>query len=117
VLDATGQLNTLDPTSDAHVGRLIYQVSNRGTVDEIQRTSLSRADNGAIRLFHAKSDKETIAAWKLDLIRVLQIFNVSSFGPFQQSLTAPSLSDQAGNQYNLDGDGYPSSRADRSGRY
>ena len=30
------------------------------------------------RLFHAKTDKETIAAWKSDLGKVLLIFNVRS---------------------------------------
>ena len=28
------------------------------------------------RLVHAKSDKETIAAWKLDLNRILHVFTV-----------------------------------------
>ena len=30
------------------------------------------------RLFHAKNDKETIASWRLDLNRILHIFNVRS---------------------------------------
>ena len=32
----------------------------------------------ASRLFHAQNDKEAIAAWRLDLNRVLQVFNVRS---------------------------------------
>jgi len=32
------------------------------------------------RLANAKNDKEIIAAWKLDLIRILQVFNVRSAG-------------------------------------
>jgi hypothetical protein len=30
------------------------------------------------RLVHAKNDKETIASWRLDLNRILHIFNVRS---------------------------------------
>ena len=32
--------------------------------------------NRASRLLHAKNDKEKIAAWKLDLNAILQVFNV-----------------------------------------
>ena len=32
--------------------------------------------NTASRLFHAKNDKEKIAAWRLDLNGILQVFNV-----------------------------------------
>jgi methyl-accepting chemotaxis protein len=32
--------------------------------------------NPVSRLFHAKNDKETIAAWRLDLNRILHVFNV-----------------------------------------
>jgi len=42
-------------------------------IDKRERGLLSRVAN-------AKSDKETIAAWKLDLIRILQVFNVRSIG-------------------------------------
>ena len=34
--------------------------------------------NAVSRSFHAKKDKETIAAWKLDLYNVLRIFKVRS---------------------------------------
>jgi len=37
--------------------------------------------NAAFRFLHAKNDKETIVAWKLDLSRVLQVFNVRSVLP------------------------------------
>jgi len=36
-----------------------------------------RGRNLLSRLAHAKNDKETIATWKLDLNRILHIFNVS----------------------------------------
>lgn len=34
--------------------------------------------NGVSRLFHAKNDKEKIAAWKSDINRILHVFNVRS---------------------------------------
>ena len=34
--------------------------------------------NVVSRLFNAKDDKDTIAAWRLDLNRILQVFNVRS---------------------------------------
>jgi len=42
-----------------------------------------------LRLFHAKKDKETIAAWKVDLNRILHIFNVRPVGPPWRSLIVP----------------------------
>ena len=42
--------------------------------------------NAVSRLFHAKSDKETIAGWKAELNRILLVFNVRSI-----ALAWPSL--------------------------
>ena len=33
------------------------------------------------RALHAQSDKDAIAAWKQDFLRILQIFNVCSASP------------------------------------
>jgi hypothetical protein len=43
--------------------------------------------NVAIRFILAKGDKERIAAWKQDLVRVLHVFNVRSIGPVEHSCT------------------------------
>ena len=44
---------------------------------EIQGKVLNQSRrNIASRLFHAKNDKDAIAAWKLDLNRILHVFNV-----------------------------------------
>jgi len=52
------------------------------TVAEIQRKVIKQSGrNAASRLLHAKNDKETIAAWKSDLDRILRIFNVCSIVP------------------------------------
>ena len=46
---------------------------------EIQRKAIKRSKRNAVsRLVHAKSDKDVIAGWKLDLDRILRIFNVCS---------------------------------------
>ena len=42
------------------------------------------------RHFHAKNDKEKIAAWRLDLGRILDVFNVRSIAPVWHSLTLHS---------------------------
>jgi predicted YcjX-like family ATPase len=52
---------------------------NRSTLAEIQRKIIKRGKRNALsRLFHAKIDKETIAAWKSDLNKILLVFNVRS---------------------------------------
>ena len=44
---------------------------------EIQVNIINRGKRNPIsRHLHAKNDKERIAAWKLDLVRILQVFNV-----------------------------------------
>ena len=74
---------------DAYVGRFIYQPHNRRAVAEIQRNIIKRGKRSAIsRLFHAKEDKETIAAWRLDLNRILHVFNVRTIAAVRALLTA-----------------------------
>jgi hypothetical protein len=52
---------------------------DRSTLAEIQRKIIRKGKRNAVtRLLHAKNDKETIAAWKLDLNKILLIFNVRS---------------------------------------
>ena len=38
------------------------------------------------QVLHSKNDKDAIAAWRQDLNRILQIFNVRSVNPVWQSL-------------------------------
>jgi len=48
---------------------------------EIQGRIVGKRERGLLsRLAHAKNDKELIAAWKSDLVRILQVFNVRSAG-------------------------------------
>jgi hypothetical protein len=46
-------------------------------VADIQEKVIKRGKRHAVsRLFHAKSEKDSIAAWRQDLNRVIHIFNV-----------------------------------------
>ena len=58
---------------------------------DIQTKIIERnARNALSRLLHAKNDRETITAWKLDLDRTLHIFNVGSVTHARSSLTVLS---------------------------
>ena len=55
---------------------------------EIHRKVIKQSGrNAASRILQAANDKDTIAAWKLDLDRILQVFNVRSIVPSWSSLT------------------------------
>jgi hypothetical protein len=48
-------------------------------VADIQRNVVKQGKrNGISRHIHARNDKERIAAWKLDLNKILHVFNVRS---------------------------------------
>jgi hypothetical protein len=49
---------------------------------EIQRKVVKQGKrNTVVRFILAKGDKDKIAAWKQDLVRVLHVFNVRSIYP------------------------------------
>lgn len=52
--------------------------------------------SAALRYLRAKNDKEMIAAWKVDLKWVLQVFDVRSVC-FTPAIANISLSDRVGN--------------------
>ena len=57
-------------------------------MDEIQRHIIKRGKRNAIsRRYHAEDDKEAIATWRLDLDRILHVFNVCSATPARRLLT------------------------------
>ena len=69
-------------------GRFAYKALNRRTVAEMQRKVIKWGKrNTVFRPFHLKDDKDAIAAWGLDLIRILHVFNVGSVTFVLQSLT------------------------------
>ncbi|KAF9779804.1 hypothetical protein BJ322DRAFT_1086568 [Thelephora terrestris] len=48
-----------------------------GTMDEIKKNATKKRGRGNFtKMFSARGDRETVAAWKADLNRVLQVFNV-----------------------------------------
>ena len=56
-------------------------------MDEIQRHIAKRGRRNAIsRRYHAKDDREAISTWKLDLERILGVFNVCSVTRARQLL-------------------------------
>jgi hypothetical protein len=56
---------------------LVTDDSSCRTVAEIERKVVKQSNRGsASRLLHAKNDKEKIAAWRLDLNRILHVFQV-----------------------------------------
>jgi hypothetical protein len=65
--------------ADGAVRILTDDALDRRTVAEIQKKVMKQSERNAVsRLLHAKNDKETIASWKLELNRILQVFNVRS---------------------------------------
>ena len=60
-----------------HRARLAYLFPGRRTVTEIQRNISKIGKRGGIsRVFHAKNDGDTIAAWRSKLRDILQVFDV-----------------------------------------
>jgi len=83
-------------TDDACCARFTHSALGRRTVAEIQRKIIEKRDRNPLSQFaHAKHDKETIAAWRLDLLRILQVFNVRSAGSVL-TIANRLLSDRAG---------------------
>jgi hypothetical protein len=61
------------------LGSSTYHILDCRTVAEIQNKVIKQSGrNAPSRLFHARNDKETIAAWKSELNKILVIFNVCS---------------------------------------
>ena len=55
-------------------------VTRRRAVAEIQRNVTKQSKRNPVsRLFHAKVDKDAITAWRVELNRILHVFNVRSF--------------------------------------
>lgn len=74
-------------TSSGRVEGPRYQSLNRRTVATIQKEVVKRGSGPPS--FHAKNDKEMIAAWGRDLDRILLIFNVRPVGLVERLLRAP----------------------------
>jgi len=67
---------------------LAYHAPNRRTVAGIQEKIVEKGGRNPLsRLANAKNDKETITTWKLDLNRILHVFNVRSIISVRPFLT------------------------------
>ena len=65
-----------------------HQALHRRTMTKIQRYIVKRGKRNTIsRFFHAKNDREVIAAWKLDLNEIRHVFNVRSITSVRRLLT------------------------------
>ena len=64
---------------NAHCSWLAYRALDCRTVAQIQRSANEPKERNPIsRIFYAKKDEATIAAWRSDLDRILHIFEVRS---------------------------------------
>ena len=64
-------------TRDAWLGPSTDDAFDHRTVAKIQEKAAKQSARRRVsRLLHSKNDKEKIAAWKLELDRILQVFNV-----------------------------------------
>ena len=69
-----------DP-KDAYAERSIYQCHNPRTVAKIQTRVVKHGKRSSVsRFLRSKSDKDKIAVWRYDLLRILQVFNVRPIG-------------------------------------
>ena len=60
----------------------------RRSVVEMQRNVNKQVKQNAVaRFFLAKGDKDKIAGWNQDLVRILHVFNVRSLGSVGKSQT------------------------------
>ena len=85
-------------TSSTQLGRFPHRSDGR-TVAEIQKNVIKQGKRNPVsRLFHAKEDKDAIAAWGKDLDRMLHIFNVRSLSPVRWELLRAPVPDGAVNK-------------------
>ena len=72
----------MSQTSNAYDKPATYRRLDRRTLAVIQNKVVKQGKRHAVvRFVLAKSDKEKIAGWNQDLVRVLRVFNVRSICP------------------------------------
>ena len=72
-----------------HARSTHHTVDRRAVAEIREKITEKRGRNLVSRLVHAKDDKETIGGWKLDLNRILHVFNACSVTFTWLSLTVP----------------------------
>ena len=77
----------MSQTKNYHGDGSTYRSLNRRTVAEIERKVGKHGKrNAMVRFILTKGDKDKIAAWKQDLVRVLHVFNVCTNRPLLRIL-------------------------------
>ena len=72
----------MSQTNEARGEPSTHQYLNRRTLGRIRKNVDKQGKrNVAIRFILAKTNKDKIAAWKQDLLRILQIFTVRHMSP------------------------------------
>jgi hypothetical protein len=101
VCDAIAQLTTWVKLVVVHgLEYFTDNVLDYRTVAEIQKKVIKQSGRNAVsRLFHAKNDKETIAAWKSNLNRTLHVFNVCTIASGWPPLTIHSQTELSMNTH------------------
>ena len=67
-------------------GDALTDVLDRRTLAKIQGNVVKQGKHNVFyRFVLSKSDKDKIAAWKQDLVRILHVFNVRSIGSVRNS--------------------------------
>ena len=75
---------------------------DRRTMAEIQKKAIKRSKRNPVsRLLHAKNDKDAIAAWKLDLDRILRVFNACYVFAMRLLLTVHMQTELAINNHTM----------------
>jgi hypothetical protein len=94
-----------------------YQSINCRTLAAIRKKTDERVKRSlASKLIHRKGEKEAIAGWNRDLVRILHIFNVRSVDPVRRLLNVSTL-DGAVNGCPFDAFRSPSSPVSMSGTH
>ena len=86
------------------------------TVARIQREIVKLGKRSpAFQIFRAKNDKDTIAAWRRDLDRILHVFNVRSLSSARHSITTLFQTELAINTHMRVVDGHRNMLTDQEG--
>ena len=110
-------IDYVSQTIDAHTEWSTHRLPNRRTVAEIQIKVVKQGKRNPVsRFFRSKGDKDKIAVWRYDLIRILQVFNVRLAVSIESHSLTNIITDRANHQHQHDGCGYPSERVDGTGK-
>ena len=109
-------------TRDTHIKPLADKGVNCRTMAEIRGNIIERGKRHWVSgILNARGDRNAIAAWREELVMVLDVFNVRLFGSAWHSLTAPFQTELILNTYvavervsqKLDAFGYANQRGAR----